>query len=80
MDEGIGGSVGGIDEVNVGGIAAWSVNGEDDEGLFENPWSAVDGALLEEDELSGTGFEGRSFAEENVARPESTTRYSSQVA
>jgi hypothetical protein len=64
LDEGVGRSVGGVYEVNVVGISAWSVNGEDDEGLFENFGGAVDGALLEEDELSRTSFEGRCFAEE----------------
>jgi hypothetical protein len=64
LDEGVGRSVGGVYEVNVTGVAAWSVNGEDDEGLFENLGSAVDGALLEKDELPGASLEWRSFAEE----------------
>ena len=66
FDEGVGRSVGGVDEVDVAGVAARCVDGEDDEWVFENLRGAVDGALFEEDELAGADFEGRSFAEEEL--------------
>src|ERR1700735_727855 len=64
LDEALGGSVGWIDEDNVGGIASRRVDRQNDERLFEDLRSTVDGALLEKDELAWTDFKRRCFAEE----------------
>ena len=66
LDEGVGGAVAGVEEDDVGGVAAGGVDGEDDEGVFEDLGHAVDGAFFKEDELAGGEFEGGSVAEEEA--------------
>ena len=39
MDEGVGGAVGGVEEDDVAEVAAGGVDGEDDEGFFEDLFS-----------------------------------------
>src|ERR1700722_8433649 len=48
LDEGVGCAVGGVDEDDVGWIAAWGVDGEDDEGAFEDLGEAGAGGLVED--------------------------------
>jgi hypothetical protein len=55
-----------IDEDNVFGVASWSVYGEDNEGFFEKFAGPVNGAFLEEDELSRAEFERRVVSEEEA--------------
>ena len=56
--ETLGCSVGGVYEVDVVGRTAWSVDGQDGEGLLENG-DRVDDGLAEEDEFAGTDLSRR---------------------
>ena len=61
--EALGGSVGGVDEVDVLGRAAGRVDGEDGEGVFVDSGKGVDGVLLEEDQLAGADLAGGSIGD-----------------
>ena len=66
FDEGLGGAVGGVDEVDVVGGAAGCVDGEDVEGVLEDVRQSVDGVLAEEDQLAGMNFAGRRVGDDDL--------------
>ena len=65
VDESLGCAIGGVDEVDVVGWAAWGVDCEDGEGVFEDA-QGVDYALAEEDELAGGDLTERVFSDGNL--------------
>ena len=65
-DEGVGGSVFGIDEDDVFGIASWGVDGEEDDRAFEEVRHCVNRVALEEEKVAGREF----FAVGGALHPE----------